>query len=300
MIRRPRAGVPIEGDLRRWGVLLLAVLGLGVWLQVKGGTKTEDLAGSVVTGVALAFLIPLILASRIEQRLLRDVFQTVHGFFLPDELRPELAWITTQRLVQKEYSWTLELSETDDEDVVNLCVTMEGRIVNVGGLPERVHLNFGAVDRMVGLPTRILELSYEIEGKVVKADIASAAEAFDKLRPPMPLVPFSLPLKRNGDCRYWFKFETARRSNDSLVSVMNFWTLSPKVIIKNGTNDLDYKVTFVHPVSTIRPVEGPSGHFRLDASLMPQQSIVVSWWPERRFEELLEARAAEARQLAIG
>jgi hypothetical protein len=138
---------------------------VGLWLI---GSPPEFLDRSVASSIGSSLISSVIASIAIgwffQQRLAKDVFEATLGYLLPEELKPELAWIVDQKILCKESLQEFNIKLREQETVM-LAVKMHRRYKNFSrqAVPFKLGLSITPAGPL-GDASGITEVGYRIDG----------------------------------------------------------------------------------------------------------------------------------------
>jgi hypothetical protein len=220
----------------------------------------------------------LIVGQRVDKRVRENVFEAAFGFFLQDELRRELHWISGRKLLSTSTVINVKLSPIADQgDHVKVRMTVRQQVRNIAPEPEEMLFSAVIPQSSVGTPATFTECQYQLEGRPVD-DVAQDSE---RTFPPLVGRFAKIQLDEGQTVTMWYTGEANRPKEGSANFAAAYWVLEPWVEVENECDDLAYRVFFTIP-SQDRAREGPTGTFVLSGALLPQQALGVSWWPKEK------------------
>jgi hypothetical protein len=64
-------------------------------------------------------------------QLLRDAYQTLFGYLLPNELKNELAWVSDQKVLMDRMELRLTLGSPDEAGLLTVHIELQGDMHNI-------------------------------------------------------------------------------------------------------------------------------------------------------------------------
>lgn len=279
MPNKVRNFIPLGGtDVGLVVVLLIGLILIGLADRFESHHLLRSLLEGLGIALVTAFIIAEIVDKFLKRQLVANAVQAALGYMLPPELKEEMQWIYEQHFIAMEHEQIYDLRMNPDGVTVTVHCEATRRLINFTDTAQDIKVGL-AVDEW-GFEDRrsqILYVTYRLEGGewntipqevIIPKDGALSVE-------PRPCV--SVP--KGGAIEVQFAFEEIRRSNDVTDQVFTYPTRHPRVIVK-ADDALYAEAKFGHRKQAQIIPNRVTGSYQLVGTLLPEQHIVVRWWPK--------------------
>ena len=263
-----------------------------------GAGYLKGLWREIVTGVGIAFITASIIGIALElafvTRIAQNVFEVAFGYLLPKEIREETKWIYSMKLLVTDYKHDLEIKRCGNgSDKVFVYETMSRTYKNISnkklpinpslGIQEWFHSEARSEIMTYKLTHDCKE--YSLEHKDIIIGRAKSQDSPKQSNYILAVKENKLGVKLQPDKTYTWVATVREIKHESDQSISYFGTASmnPYVTVK-VPDDMDFDVTFGNRAQAKLQNLG-SGHFRLNAMLLPGQAVRITWWTKSNSEK---------------
>jgi hypothetical protein len=250
-------------------------LGVGL-LVVAAAVAPPRFWNDLLTALGTALLIASLLAATVDfwlkRALLRDAFKTLFGFLLPEVLRGELHWISTQQLLCDRLDVTLTLTTTDDPEMMLAHCEWRQDLRNITSstVPFRA---VAAADKWFrdGRESRIIAIRCTYKGITTSDTEALPSSPFiTGLRPTRPVV-----LGPNEAVTVVTEGEEPRHPSDAFFLNLTYATARTTVTVK-APAEFGRTVMFGNR-ERVQSIGADT--WELPGTMLPGHVVQVRWWP---------------------
>lgn len=273
-------------SVRLGALAVLAVAVLGTLLAFRLGEDTWY--GRLIEEVAFAFLIAALLGLSIDfllkHDLVEDSFRAAIGYLLPEELRPELAWIHDLKLVATcEVDFEIHRL-AHDRNAVLVTERMTRALRNLTKSKQQVRPSAGLDEWFYpGRLSRVTKWTCTIGERRWERN-----QATEKREPTDATVGVSIPeqwVNPGETCTITTELEQVRAVSDQAFDFFGTPTSRTKITIR-ADDDLGFSVA---PQHRERPRDLGNGVFQFDHTLLPGQVIRIRWWEKKAHDEWMRS-----------
>ena len=265
--------------LTLWTALIvLMALGVALLVVPEVADGLPRVWKDISTALGTAFLIAGILGASVDRwlkrELLRDAYQTLFGYLLPDDLRNELAWVADQKLLAERLDLRLTFGTSDDAGLLRLHIDLQADIHNISSETVPYKPLF-AVDEWFhpgGGRSSVTSLRATMNGKTYSDMDVHQDDPF-AIGGRLP----ELSLKPDERVTLVAEGEETRRISDAYLLHLSRATPRPRVSVR-APEGIDYRVMFGNrEQGQVRAIGEHT--VALPGTLLPGQVIQIRWWP---------------------
>jgi phosphate/sulfate permease len=247
---------------------LAAILGVGLALTYLVETGFfHEVGMALIVSAILGFTVDGYLKSRI----VKDVFEAAVGHILPPELREEMQWITTFRLLARRSLHRVQVELAANESV-KVTTTVEREIENISSKNETIEA-VADIDEW-GFPG--------CTSSIVHCELSTYDGTTIRFTPPPENNGhyISARIKKHSIApgervRVFYKFVEYKRRNDLITYGLKHPTRDPEMDVTIDAS-LEHDVSFGHHGDVISL---HSGRRILKGTFLPNHILSVRWWP---------------------
>jgi len=288
-------GIDMDNDNQSWihrhfpHIALTIAFIIGLALLLWAG-YLKDLWHEVVKGVGIAFISASIIGIALElafvTRIAKEVFDIAFGYLLPKEIREELKWIYGLKRLAVDYHHDLALERCkDNPSKVIVYETISRTFRNIGNKDEEIKPAFGIQEwfhpegysEIISYKLTHNDKEYSLENGGIKVGRPEKNKQSNYILATKEET-LESKLKPGDKDKYTFvaTCKEIKHKNDDSVSFFETASMNPYVTVK-VPDGMDFDVTFANRKQGELEDLG-SGHFRLNALLLPGQAIRIRWW----------------------
>lgn len=241
-----------------------------LWLSA----LVEGLGIAAITATILGFAVDKVL----KRELTTEAVKAAIGYLLPDELKAEMQWITEFDFFAIEHIATYQLKmDPTDNTIVILHAELRRRFKNITDAKKPISIGFSCDEWGVpSKPSKILRVAYRMDDEKWTS-IDTTKFKLDEGALLVSGSPMNVPSKSELDVEsIW---EETKHLNDENDIGFGYPTLNPRVIVTTDPK-LKWRVAFGHRGQEWIEPNPEGGGCRLNGTLLPQQRIILRWWPK--------------------
>lgn len=250
------------------GIFSWIILVAGLVCLALGLTKYEISAYCHELGVAfiIAWGLAFTVDSYFKRGLLRDAFEAVFGYVLPDYFREELNRISKEVFVAEETRIIFDIERVSGTELVKTKWTVNRKFKNITNKPQQYKLfldldNFG----FPGFSPAVQECSLKLDQQSDFTWLQGEKPKDISINPHQKFEVFQqgYEIHRENGASFWIGFQPST---------------DPEITI-NAPDDIEVKhPQFLHPHNTVQTVQ--KNRYKLEGTFMPYQPVIVRWIPK--------------------
>lgn len=261
----------------RFGLLLI-LLFIGLGLLLFGGLveSLPNVVHTLVTHIGVAFIVVFLLGLTVDWFLKRDivvdVFKAAIGWILPDELKAEMEWVYSQRIVAIKHVQWCEIKPLK-ENLVAVNITVKRTLENVSNSKIEFPIGLG-IDEWFheGNRSRIIEFGWRDNDK----DIEYNRFECIKGKRSLDTKQYKVSLKPKGTLDTWSKYTETKHVNDEHTLTHIYATKEPLVHVK-AFEGIEIEASSVqHYQMSLQKVR--EFRYKFNGTLLPGHPITIRWW----------------------
>jgi hypothetical protein len=213
----------------------------------------------------IAWALSLTVDSYFKRGLLRDAFEAVFGYVLPDYFREELNRISKEVFIAQETRIEFEICRIPNTDLVETTWTWNRKLKNISNKKQEFKLFLGVDDfgfKDHSAKVHNCELQMDSGERVVWT----------------PHEPKMVCINPEQKFEVYQKCSEVHRSNGVSFFVVFQPSVDPEITIIHPDDIECGHPQFVHPNNTIQTVQ--LNRYRLKGTFMPYQPVIVRWTPK--------------------
>ena len=258
-------------------LMVSLVLGKVCFLVAYYFTITGTLPRDIFSSLGIAFFTASILGFAVDKILKRELaseaVKTAIGYLLPDELKAEMRWVVDLKFLAIDHTTKYEIRLNKDDKSVCLYTEMVRRLKNFTETPQEITPKLSIDELGVeGLPSKIVELCYRLEGKNwIYVDTSKTKVYPDTLE--LESKKEKVPSGEWIEIKY--KYHITKMVNDVEFMVITYPTTRPMVNVF-ADDGIEYRKGFTHRSNQAEESD------MLQGTLLPYQSLYVRWWSSKQ------------------